>query len=109
MIVHTDLLHSGAEESHRAGGHARDGADQLSRGPLASGMFGGFAAAEAFHSAVSSAQAQHVQNLQAHQETLTELGRKAHFAANGFTDMDDRNAADMRAVRCSSGTSATRI
>ena len=109
MIVHTDLLRSGADVSHRAGGHARDGADQLSRGPLASGMFGGFPAAEAFHGAVCSAQAEHVKNLQAHQETLTELGRKAHYAANGFTDMDDRNAAEMRAVRCSSGTSATLI
>jgi hypothetical protein len=109
MYVHTDLLHSGANESHRAGGYARDGADQLARGPLPSGMFGGFPAAETFHGAVSSAQAQHVKNLQAHQETLTELGRTAHYAANGFTDMDDRNAAEMRAVRCNSGTSATRI
>ena len=38
----------------------------------------------------------------------SELGRKAHYAANGFTAMDDRNAAEMRAVRCNSGTSATR-
>ena len=108
MFVDIDLLHSGANESHRAGGHARDGADQLSRGPLPSGMFGDFTAAEMFHDAVSSARAQHVKSLQVHQETLTELGRKAHYAANGFTDMDDRNAAEMRAVRCSSGTSAIR-
>jgi hypothetical protein len=109
MFVDTDLLHSGADESHRAGGHARDGADQLSRGPLLSGMFGGFPAAETFHDAVSSSHDRHVKDLQAHQQTLTELGRKAHYAANGFTDMDDRNAAKMRAVRCSSGTSALRI
>jgi Protein of unknown function (DUF2563) len=109
MFVDTDLLHSGANESHRAGGHAQDGADQLARGPLPSGMFGDFPAGETFHDAVSAAHAQHVKNLQAHQETLTELGRKAHYAANGFTDMDDRNAANMRAVRCNSVTSATRI
>jgi Protein of unknown function (DUF2563) len=109
MFVDTDLLHSGANEAHRAGGHAQDGADQLSRGPLLPGMFGGFPAAEIFHEAVRAAHGQHVKNLQAHQETLTELGRKAHFAADGFTDIDDRNAAKMRAVRCSSVTSAIRI
>ena len=109
MFVDIDLLRSGADESHRAGGHAQDGADQLLRGPLASGMFGGFPAAEAFHDSVTSAHAQHGKSLQAHQETLTELGRKAHYAADGFTHMDDRNAAEMRAVRCSSATSAVRI
>ncbi|HET7073371.1 MAG TPA: DUF2563 family protein [Mycobacterium sp.] len=108
MFVDTDLLHSGANESHRAGGHAQDGVEQLSRGPLLWGMFGGFPAAEAFHDAVASAHAQHARNLQAQHETLTELGRKAHYAADGFTHMDDRNAAEMRAVRCSSDTSATR-
>ena len=46
MFVDTGLLHSGANESHRAGGHAQEGADRLSRGPLMSGMFGEFAAAE---------------------------------------------------------------
>ena len=109
MFIDADLLRSGANESHRAGGHAQDGSDQLARGPLLSGMFGDFSAAEAFHDAVSSAHDRHVKNLQAHRETLTDLGRKAHYAANGFTDMDDRNAAEMRAVRCSSGTSAPRI
>jgi hypothetical protein len=109
MFVDADLLHSGANESHRAGWHAQDGADQLSRGPLLSGMFGDFTAAETFHDAVSSARAAHVKGLQARQETLSELGRKAHYAADGFTDMDDRNAAELRAVRCSSGTSAIRI
>jgi hypothetical protein len=109
MFVDADLLHSGANESHRAGGHARDGADQLARGPLVSGMFGEFAAAEAFHDAVSAAHAQHVKNLQGHQQTLTEVGRKGHYAATGFVEMDNRNAAEMRAVRCSSNTSALRF
>lgn len=108
MFVDTDLLHSGADESHRAGGHAQDGADRLSQGPLASGMFGGFAAADTFHGAVTAAHGQHVKNLQAHQETLTGVGHKAHYAANGFTDMDERNAAQERAVRWTSGTSAVR-
>jgi hypothetical protein len=44
--------------------------------------------------------------LQAHQQTLTGLGHKAHYAADGFTNMDERNAAAERAVRWTSDTSA---
>jgi hypothetical protein len=103
MFVDTELLHSGANDSHRAGGHAQDGADRLSRGPLASGMFGEFAAADAFHEAVTSAHSQHVSNLQNHKQTLTAVGTKAHSAANGFTNMDQHNATELRAVRNGSG------
>jgi hypothetical protein len=71
MLVDTELLHSGANESHRAGGHAQDGVNRLSR---------------------------------AHQQVLTALGRKAHHAATEFTDMDERNAVKLRAVRCNSAT-----
>ncbi|BBN50712.1 MULTISPECIES: DUF2563 family protein [Mycobacterium avium complex (MAC)] len=105
MFVDTDLLHSGGNQSHRAGGHARDGADQLAGGTVASGMFGDFAAADAFHSAVAVAHEQHVQNLQAHSETLTGVGTKAHHAANSFTNMDQQNATEMRALRPSSSPS----
>jgi Protein of unknown function (DUF2563) len=105
MFVDTGLLHSGGNESHRAGGHAQEGADRLSRGPLMSGMFGQFDAAEAFHGAVSTSHAQHVRNLQAHQEVLTSVGAKAHLTAKGFREMDERNAAEERAVRWNSGIS----
>jgi len=104
MFVDTGLLHSGGNESHRAGGYAQDAADLLSRGPLMSGMFGEFADAESFHDAVTSAHAHHVKNLQAHQETLTTTGANAHLAANTFANTEERNAAKLRAVRCSSNT-----
>ena len=84
MFVNTELLHSGAGESHRAATHARDAADHLSRGPLLSGMFGCFAAAEAFHDALTVAHAKHVKTLQAHQETLTAIGGRAQRAAAGI-------------------------
>lgn len=48
MFVDVGLLHSGANESHYAGEHAHGGADQLSRGPLLSGMFGTFPVAQTF-------------------------------------------------------------
>jgi|GraSoiStandDraft_30_1057271.scaffolds.fasta_scaffold550453_2 Protein of unknown function (DUF2563) len=81
MFVITDLLHAAGNESHRAAEHAQEGADQLSRRPLSSGILGEFPAADA-------------------QEVLTAAGRKAHQAATGFTDMDEGNAANLRAVRC---------
>lgn len=104
MFVDTGLLHLGSSDSHRAGGHAQDGAGHLSRGPMVSGMFGEFAAAEAFHGAVTSARAQQLETLQAHQEVLIAVGGNARRAAVGFTGMDDRNAAELRAVRCSPAT-----
>ncbi len=101
MFVNTELLHSGAGESHRAGTHAQDAADHLSRGPLLSGMFGCFAEAEAFHEALSVAHTKHVKSLQAHQETLTAISGRARRAAAEFTDMEQHNAAKLRALRCS--------
>ncbi|MGD1283465.1 DUF2563 family protein [Mycobacterium seoulense] len=109
MFVDTALLHSGGNDSHRAGGHAQEGADQLARGPLASGMFGDFAAAASFHEAVTTAHTQHVQNLQGHQRTLTDVGAKAHHAAKGFTSMDQQNADEMQAVRPSANGSTPRV
>lgn len=105
MFVDTELLHSGGNQSHRAGGHAQDGADHLAQGTVAPGMFGDFAAADAFHSAVAASHEQHVKNLQGHSDTLTSVGTKAHCAANGFTNMDEQNATEMRAVRPDSGPS----
>ena len=104
MYVQPGLLHSGGTQSHRAGDHAQEGAGHLSRGPLMAGMFGEFAAAEAFHDAVHSTRTQHVKQLQAHQEALSAIGSKAHLAATRFSGMDARNAAALRAVRCSSDT-----
>jgi hypothetical protein len=104
MFVDTGLLHSGGSQSHRAGGHAHDAADRLLRGPLMSGMFGGFPAAEEFHEAVSVAHGKHVKGLQAHGESLTAIGGKAFQAAAGFTDMEEHNTAELRAVRPTSAT-----
>ncbi|BBZ72751.1 DUF2563 family protein [Mycobacterium paraseoulense] len=109
MFVDTALLHSGGNDSHRAGGHAQEGADQLARGPLASGMFGDFAAADSFHGAVTAAHTKHVQNLQGHQQALTDVGAKAHVAARGFTSMDQQNAGELQAVRPSANGSTPRV
>jgi len=99
VFVDMGLLHSGGSQSHRAGDHAQDAADRLSRGPVMSGMFGDFEAAEQFHEAVSVAHGKHVKGLQAHGETLTSVGGKAYKAAASFTEMEAHNAEELRAVR----------
>jgi hypothetical protein len=96
MFIDPMMLRLGADDSRRAGEHAQEGIDALRRGPLSACMFGEFAAAEAFHEAISSARAWHVTNMQAHRQALTALGSKSCRAAMGFTDMDARNAAEFR-------------
>lgn len=97
MFVDPGLLRQGASESRRAGGHAQQGADHLARG-LVPGMFGDFAAAEAFHEVLSAVRAEHVRSLQAHHDVLAEVGAKAHYAAREFTAMDAHGAEQLRAV-----------
>jgi Protein of unknown function (DUF2563) len=102
MFVETGWLHSGANQSYRAGGHARDGADRLSRGPLSSGMFGDFGAAEVFYEAVKSTHAGHVGKFEGHHQALTAVGDKAHRAAAQFTAMDETSATKLRTVQWNS-------
>jgi hypothetical protein len=104
MFVDPALLNSGANESHRAGDHAGIGADTLARGPVLSGMFGDFAAAEAFHDEVRAAHGRHVRGLHARRQGLAVIGQKAQQAAVQFTDMDESNAATLRAMPCDSDT-----
>lgn len=98
MFVDTAMLHSGATESRRAGEHAQDGANVLAQAPLAVGMFGDFAAAEAFRDAVSLAHAQHVKALQNHRETLDDVGAKTQRVAHSFIATEDNNAKALREV-----------
>jgi Protein of unknown function (DUF2563) len=104
MFVDTALLHSGANESHRASWYADEGANHLARKPPVASMFGDFTAAHSFHEAVSAAHAHHARILHAHREALSAVGGSAQQAAAEFTEMDERNTAKLRAVRCSSDT-----
>jgi hypothetical protein len=104
MFVNTGTLQTGANDSHRAGEHADDGANHLLRTSPVAGMFGDFAAAEAFHEAVTQAHTHHTAKLRAHQHTLSNVGDKAHTVATAFSEMDERNASKLKAVRCNSAT-----
>ena len=104
MFVDTGLLHSGASSSHEAGGYARDGADHLSGASVGDGIFGGFPAADNFGAAVGAAHSSHVKLLQGHQQSLSSLGDNANTIAVTFTEMEDQNAALLKAVRCTSPT-----
>ncbi|BBY06746.1 DUF2563 family protein [Mycobacterium noviomagense] len=104
MFIDTGLLHSGADDSHRAGGHAGDGAAHLAGTSAVAGMFGDFPAAHEFHEAVSQAHTHHTTKLRAHQQTLSDVANKARTAATAFTDMEDRNTVKLDAVRWNSAT-----
>ena len=100
MFVDIEALHMAGNDARRAGGHAHDGGDRLSRGSLLADMFGDFSAAEAVSDRLSSVYAAHVRGLHAHGEVLTGLGGKAYRAAAEFVDMDYRNAVTVQAGRC---------
>ena len=104
MFVDTGMLHSGAHLCHHASGHAQEGATQLARGPLLSGMFGQFWAAETFHEALTAAHAQHLRDSQIQHEALTALGDKANQAGAEFIRTEQSNAAQLRMLRCGSAT-----
>jgi hypothetical protein len=96
MFVNTAKLHSGADKSYRASEHAQAGANHLSGVAPVAGMFGDFADADDFHEAVTAAHHFHVKALQSHQESLNEVGARAHRTGYAFTEMDERNAKVLR-------------
>jgi hypothetical protein len=104
MFVNTAVLHTGANDSHRAAGHADDANSHLARTSPVAGMFGDFAAAHEFHEAVAIAHTHHAAKLRAHQQILTDLGDKASTVATTFTEMEDHHASELKAVRCNSAT-----
>ncbi|MEZ0383137.1 DUF2563 family protein [Mycobacterium sp. pW045] len=104
MFVDPAMLRSGAADTRGASEHAHAGASRLNQTSVAAGIFGGFGAADVFHNAISTAHSEHITTLSGHRRTLAGVGDKAHYAAREFTGMDQRNAAQLRAVRCNSST-----
>ena len=96
MFVDTAKLHSGAAGSYRASEHAQAGPNHLSGAPPVAGMFGDFADADDFYTALSAAHAHHVESLRNHQESLNDVGARGHRAGYAFTAMDERSAEELR-------------
>jgi Protein of unknown function (DUF2563) len=104
LYVDPALMTSGAASSRQAAGHAGDGATKLAGASVGNDLFGGFPAANAFAGQVSAAQADHVQLLQGHRESLGNLAGNADTVAASFTETEDHNASALRAIRCNSAT-----
>jgi hypothetical protein len=100
MRVDPDELCAGARQLYDAAGLAQEGAGTLSQVIAGSGIFGSFATAESFHTAVRTAHRGHVERLDEHQRRLGTLGDKTHRAASAFVEMDDRNSSALREVLC---------
>ncbi|WP_375487210.1 DUF2563 family protein [uncultured Mycobacterium sp.] len=101
MFVDSGMLHSWPSESHRAGGHPYDGANDLGRVSLSAKIFCAFDPAGAFQERVSAAHACHVLTLQGRREILGNVDSEANHAAALFTEMESHNAKALRDVRCS--------
>jgi hypothetical protein len=87
--------------SPSAADHARAGATQLQQNAVTAGIFGGFAAADVYHQTIAASHAEHLASLNNHRRTLADVADKAQHAQRAFVGMDQHNAAQLRAVRCS--------
>src|SRR5690242_17839136 len=86
--VDTALLRSGSDSSGFAGAAARKAASRLTETSLPEGIFGDFAAAQAFHSTVSTARDSHVKRSHDHDARLTDVSSKGHIGARAMADTD---------------------
>ena len=104
MFVDPAMQRSGATDTHGPSAHAQAGAARLGQTVVAAGIFRGFGAADVFHGALSTAHTEHITTHTGHRRTLDGAGVKSHRAALVFAGMDQHNAAQLRAVRCTSNT-----
>jgi Protein of unknown function (DUF2563) len=102
MFVDTGTVHTGANDSHREGSRADEGANHLARMSPMAGMFGDFAIADACREVVIQAHTHHTAKLRAHQQILSDVGDRARAVATAFTKMEEHNASELKAVRCNS-------
>jgi hypothetical protein len=102
MHVDPDELRCGANQLYGAAVLAQEGAGKLSQVTAGSGIFGAFAAAEAFQQEMSNAHKGHVEQLAEHERRLGSLGDKTHTTASALVAMDERNSRALREVLCPS-------
>ena len=98
MHVDTAEMRSGADRSYRASDFANDAAEALSRVTVRPGIFGSFAAAGAFHTAVADNHSNHTDRMRSHHTGLGMLGDTTNKTASVFDEMEERNAAALRAL-----------
>lgn len=98
MYVNPHALHTGANVSDDAGGHADTGAQRLGLAGVTTGMFGDFEDAHSFHTALGTAKDDHRDALQHHHQNLTGIAENVRTAASAFTNMDHHNAQLLRDV-----------
>ncbi|WP_214091734.1 DUF2563 family protein [Mycolicibacter acidiphilus] len=104
MEVDTAHLQAGAGRCGDAAQTASTAAGNLAGKKPAAGIFGDFAEAHAFHQAVSAAHQGHVEQLQSHHHTLTDIGDKSLSGAQAFTARDTASADSLRAAETGFGT-----
>lgn len=101
LEVDVTHLHAGADRCVDAAGIALSGAGNFESKSPTTGMFGDFPAAHAFHGALATAHQSHVERLQGHHRSLTDISDKSRAAADQFTAQDASGAESLRAAEAS--------
>lgn len=99
MHVNTDDMRAGADRSYRASDFAKDAADVLSSVTVRHGIFGSFAAADVFHTAMADKHSNHTERMRSHHTGLGALGDTTHKTASVFEEMEERNTAALRRLQ----------
>lgn len=98
MHAEPAALRTGATVLDDAGRNAHDGAQRLELAGVTTKIFGDFDDAHGFHTALVDAKDGHRDRLHAHHQNLTGVAHNVRTAADGFSRMDQHNAALLRDV-----------
>ncbi|ORV24924.1 hypothetical protein AWB99_05430 [Mycolicibacterium confluentis] len=99
MEFDTDHMRAGATCSHTAAEHAELARETLNRATVASGIFGDFGGARAFHSAVTTAHSCNTDVAATHRDCLETLGGSVLGIASTFDAMEHTHTEWIRDVR----------
>jgi hypothetical protein len=91
----TDLLRSGSDTSGFAAAAAQKAASRLREASAKQGIFGDFDAANAFHSALTTAQDSHVERADSHSTRMSDIADKSQ---TGARELDKSVAASVDAI-----------
>lgn len=95
--VSTPNFGCGGERCHDAAGSVRKAAEHLGDAP-SSGIFGGHAEAQQFHTALDAAHRAHQDDLYGHHTALKLLAAKAGTAKQMFTYTDEAGADSLESA-----------
>ncbi|MBT0568490.1 DUF2563 family protein [Williamsia sp. CHRR-6] len=96
MYADIPRLHLGADRTSEAGEHVDAAASSLAAATVQPEMFGLWSAATTAAAKLASAHADHVSNLKAHSEGLTDISGRVRTNATDLVSADERSDEDIK-------------